>query len=156
MAPGEEKAYPGLVAGITVLLAVCYAAACMTPVVRLDDGIPTSDLDFKNGSPIGLIVLLFGWTGGNNGIPWSANVFLALGLFCLWIGQYRRALALGIIANVLGLMTWWVLRYYPLLIGYYLWQSSLLILLAGSGWVCRRARRVPGAEPSTPQPSFGD
>lgn len=137
MATSRGKAHNGLVGGTTALIAVCYAAACMLPVVRLDDGIPTSDLDFKNGSPIGLEVLLLGWTGGNNGIPWSANVFLILGLLCLWGGRYRRALTFGIAANVLGLTTWWVVRYSPLLIGYYFWQTSLLVLLAGAGWICR-------------------
>jgi hypothetical protein len=111
-----------------------YVAACLTPVARIDDGIPTSDLDFKDGSPIGLVVLLFGWTGGNNGLPWSANVVLALGMLFLLLGRLRLAAVAGAVASLLGLTTWWVLRYSPLLVGYYLWQASLLLLAVGAGW----------------------
>ena len=110
-----------------------YLAACFTPAIYVDDGIPTSDLDFKDGSPIGLIILLFGWTGGNNGIPWSSNVFLGLGLVALLARRPRAAFVLGTIASALGLTTLWVWGSGRLLLGYYLWQISLVLLAAG-GW----------------------
>jgi hypothetical protein len=112
-----------------------YLAACFTPAIYVDDGIPKGDLDFNTmGSPFGLEILLFGWTGGNNGVPWSANVFLALGLLALWAKQMHGALVLGSIASLLGLTTWWVWRGSQMLVGYYFWQTSLVLLAAGASW----------------------
>src|SRR2546421_13122978 len=85
-----------------------YAVACLAPAIYVDDGKSTSDLDFKTGSPPGLMILLFGWSGGNNGIPWSANVFLAIGLVALVAARFRAAFLIGSVAAILGLTTWWV------------------------------------------------
>src|SRR5438105_3130863 len=115
-----------------------YLAACLTPAIYVDDGIPSSDLDFKDGSPIGLVILLFGWCGGNNGVPWSANVFLVLGLYQLHVRRLRPAFVLGSIATVLGLTTWWVWGLGNLLVGYYLWQASLAVVPAGTWLVLAR------------------
>jgi hypothetical protein len=124
-----------------------YLAACFTPAINVDDGIPKSDLDFRDGSPIGLVILLFGWTGGNNGIPWSANVFLGLGWVALLARQHRAAFVLGTIASALGLTTWWVWGYGRVLLGYYLWQASLMLLAAG-GWAAWRRIQSRKNEPN--------
>jgi hypothetical protein len=141
---GEKRAsVSAWVTGLTVI--GLYIAACLTPAIYVDDGVPTSDLDFKTGSPIGLILLLFGATGGNNGIPWSANVFLGLGLLALWMRRFPAAFALGSIASALGLTTLWVWGYGRVLVGYFLWQASLAALAAGAGWAIWRAPNVIAA-----------
>jgi len=108
--------------GAAVLL--LYLAACFTPVVGLDES-----------SPNGLFLLWFGLMGGFGitwaVIPWSANAFLGLGMVELFRKHYRQALLLGILGNILGLTTWWFLWDYPLLIGYYLWQASMVVLVVG-------------------------
>jgi hypothetical protein len=99
------------------------------------------DLDFHyfdRGSHYGLEILLLGWGGGNNGVPWSANVFLAFGLVCLWGQWLRAAVVFGAIASVLGLTTWWVCRYDTLMVGYYVWQASQLVLVGGTIGAIRR------------------
>src|SRR5437764_12106344 len=86
-----------------------FLFACFLPCIDCGSEVPSSDPgwpDFTAGCHVGLEILLFGWSGGNNGVPWSANVFLALGLFCLGKRQRRTAGALGVIASVLGLTTW--------------------------------------------------
>src|SRR4051812_26174271 len=110
-------------AGTTAtIVALLYAAACFTPAIRVDDGIPSSDLDFKLGTVPGLFILLLGWTGGNNGVPWSANVFLGGGLLLLALKRFRGAAVLGVLAAALGLTTCWVWGAGNLRLGYFLWQ----------------------------------
>jgi hypothetical protein len=122
-----------------------YLAACLTPAIDCGPSVPSSDPgfpDFDAGWHWGLEILLFGWAGGNNGVPWSANVFLAIGLIGLRARWFRVAAASGSIAIVLGLSTWWVYRYSHchLLVGYYLWQGSLTALCLGASWAYRRTR----------------
>jgi hypothetical protein len=76
----------------TVIGLVCllFLLACFLPCIDCGLEFPSSDPgfpDFTAGWHFGLLILLFGWSGGNHGVPWSANVFLALGLLCLW---FRR------------------------------------------------------------------
>jgi hypothetical protein len=121
-----------------------FGLACLTPAIRVDDGRPSSDLDFRIGTAFGWEILLWGWGGGNNGIPWSANVFLGLGLLLLALRRFRAACVLGATAAVLGLTTWWVWGYESVRVGYFLWQSSLIALGAGAGWASfRSAARGP-------------
>ncbi len=120
-------------------IAIFFLLACCLPC--LDGGPAAPDSwDFEAGLIYGWVILLVGWEGGNNGVPWSANVFLFGGLFCLWKGWYRTALCLGIVASVLGLTTWWVRRYDRLTIGYYVWQMSLLSLALGSALARRKSK----------------
>jgi hypothetical protein len=120
-----------------------YLAACFLPCI--DCG-PVVDGWGDGGTHNGLVLLLLGGSGGNNGVPWSANVFLALGLLCLWSGGPRAAAALGVLASLLGLTTWWVRRDNTFLVGYYAWQASQLVLAGGSMWVARKsAGRAVGA-----------
>jgi hypothetical protein len=124
-----------LVYGIVLL----YLLACCLPCV---DGGPAvaESWDFEAGWNYGWVILLVGWEGGNNGVPWSANVFLAGGLLCLWKRRFRTALCLGIVASALGLTTWWVRRYDRLMIGYYVWQTSLLSLALDAALAYRKSK----------------
>jgi hypothetical protein len=132
--------------GVVVLL---YGVACLLPAIDCGPAVPSGDpgnvFDFESGGHLGLELLLFGWGGGNNGVPWSANVALALGLLGLWAGRYRDALLAGAVATALGLTTSWVRGHNALLSGYYLWQGSHLALAVGAGWAL--ARRHGGAGP---------
>ncbi len=122
------------VCGIVVL----FLLACCLPCI--DGGPAVQSWDFEAGWHYGWVILLVGWEGGNNGVPWSANVFLAGGLLCLWRRWFRAALCLGIVASVLGLTTWWVRRYDRLMIGYYVWQMSLLSLALGAALAYRKSK----------------
>jgi hypothetical protein len=131
-----------------VTRAVCllFLLACFLPCIDCRSEVPSSDPgfpDFTAGRHLGLMILLLGWGGGNQGVPWSANVFLALGLLFLGSRQPRPAAALGVIASGLGLTTWALNSFsrpheYRMLVGYYFWQASLLVLAAGALWVSRR------------------
>jgi hypothetical protein len=124
--------------GLTVLL--LFLLACWLPCVDCGPAIAFDTFDFESGTHPGWYILLFGWIGGNNGVPWSANVFLAFGVVFLLFRQLRTALILGMIASVLGLSTWWVRRYDTLVVGYYLWQESQFVLVFGAIWALRAAR----------------
>jgi hypothetical protein len=143
---GGAAAYYDFVLWFVLAVFILYAVACFTPAIYVDDGRSSSDLDFKIGSPVGLFILFYGWPGGNNGIPWSANVFLALGLLVLCAKWFRAAFVLGSIATMLGLTTWWVWGYENLLVGYYLWQASLAVFAVGTGWVSIRLRIARGSK----------
>ncbi len=144
----------------TVFLGVLglYLAACFLPCVDCGPVLPDSSGDVagsaflgEGGSHVGLEIHLFGWCGGNNGVPWSANVFLCLGYCCFVFRRYRTAAVLGLIATVLGLTTWWVRRYDTLVIGYYAWQASQVVLAIGALWVLRGSsgrRQAIGTTPS--------
>src|SRR5262245_51807458 len=88
---------------------ILFVLACILPCVDGGPRLPPSDLDFDpySGWHFGLAILLFGWgSGGNYSVPWSANVFLAIGLPFLAFRRYRTAAALGFIASALGMTTW--------------------------------------------------
>jgi hypothetical protein len=136
------------------LVCLLFLSACLLPCIDCGPGrVPSSDGDFPDfteGSHLGLAVLLLGWGGANHGVPWSANVFLGLGLLCLGLRQPRAAAVLGLIASCLGLTTWamnWFTRPhdYRVMVGYYFWQASLLALAAGALWVSRRSVQGPKA-----------
>ena len=114
-----------------VFLCLLFAGACFLPCIDCgpevrssDPGFPSLDSDWH----FGLAILLFGWSGSNNGVPWSANVFWLAGIFSLFFGRFRVAIVVGAIATLLGLTTWWARGYDTMLIGYYVWQVSLVLL----------------------------
>jgi hypothetical protein len=89
-------------------------------------------------------------------------VFLAAGVFCLGVRRPKSAAALGVIASVLGLTTWWARRYDTMMVGYYVWQASLFALAAGAAWLAHYSAScpvqpsgdAPDAEPGTaPDPA---
>lgn len=116
-----------------------FVLACLLPCIACEPHC-CGVLDFEGGSHLGLSILLLGWGGGNNGVPWSGNVFLVLGLACLWFRWFRTAAVMGGIAAVLGLTTWWVRRFDTMMVGYYVWQASQLVLVGGAVWACTMPR----------------
>jgi hypothetical protein len=139
---GHDDIYQ--VANIGLTVAVLYALACFLPCVDCGPAVAHGDLDFsvfERGYHVGFEILLLGWSGGNNGVPWSANVFLALGWFCLWTRRLRLTAALGLIAVLVGLTTWWARRHDTLMVGYYFWQASHFVLFVGALWTLRRSAR---------------
>ena len=137
---------------VIALVCLLFLLACFLPCIDCGAGVASSDPgfpDFTAGCHLGLELLLFGWGGGNNGVPWSANVFLALGLVCLWVGQPGTAGVLGVIAAGLGLTTWLLNSFsrphdYQVMVGYYFWQASQLVFAAGGLWASRRGVQEPG------------
>jgi hypothetical protein len=103
---------------VMALVLAVYALACVLPVIAGGDG------------PLpGWACLLLCWRPPLC-LPWSANVFLAAGLFCLGRGRCRLASWLGSTAALLGLTTWaFVDRHVAA--GYFLWQGSLVLLALG-------------------------
>src|SRR4051812_25313614 len=77
--PAPEPAKGPLWPVTTVVLGLYFASLFM-PAVYIDDGVASSDLEFKVGSPIGLAALLLGWSDRLSVIPWSANFFWFGGL----------------------------------------------------------------------------
>jgi hypothetical protein len=143
---------PDAAVGGLVVLAVfgLYQVACFLPsidcgppIVNSSGDVAGSDLLGERGSHAGLELLLVGWCGGNNGVPWSANVFLLLGWACLMLRRLRAGAAFGFIATVLGLTTWWVRRHDTLMVGYYVWQASHFVLAGGALWAIRSSRQLP-------------
>ncbi len=132
------------------LVGILFVWACLLPCVDCGPEVLTSDPggpDLEAGRHFGLTILLLGWGGGNHGVPWSANVFLALGLLCLAFRRHRAAGVRGIVASCLGLTTWALNGFsrpcgYDPMVGYYFWQASLLVLAVGAFWAARR-RRMP-------------
>lgn len=152
MKVGEEP--DGSFVSFLVAMAVCllFLLACFLPCIDCGSPLQIGEeqiLDFDNGQHIGLGLLLFGWNGGNNGVPWSANVFLALGVACLWSRWFRAAFWLGILASLLGLTTWWVRRFDTPIIGYYVWQASLFILAGGAAFIHRKLTKETASPPLT-------
>jgi hypothetical protein len=119
-----------------------YLLACFLPCI---DGGPDTQsgdpgfLDFEAGWHFGLLILLFGWGWGKNLVPWSANLLLVLGLICLGRKRFRAAFWLGILASILGLTTWSLRRHTPM-IGYYVWQASLLMMAISAAFATRKAQ----------------
>jgi hypothetical protein len=148
----ELHKLPPRISSKSLIGVVCwlYVLACLLPCI---DGGPDSQSgdpgfpDFEKGVQFGFFLLLFGWGGGNNGVPWAANVALVFGLICLAGRRNVAALGWGILASVLGLTTWWVRRYDTLMIGYYVWQACLFLVAAGA--VSRLLEKVPLNEESS-------
>jgi hypothetical protein len=125
---------------------VLYGAACVCPAVKLANPAPAmarglvkewggrpdnisgpSDLEFS-----GFEALLTGWHRPLI-IPWSANILLLIGWVLLLCRKVNGALLFGIAGVVAGLSTWAFSDYFEqLLVGYYLWQASLIAFAVGA------------------------
>jgi hypothetical protein len=122
-----------------------FFLACLLPCIDCGPDIQSGDPgfpDIEKGWHLGFSLLLSGWRGGNNGIPWSANVLLLIGVWCLGTRRLWRGLLAGLVAAALGLTSWWARRYDTLMVGYYLWQASLFMLAAASAWALHRSRSL--------------
>jgi hypothetical protein len=136
----------GLILCLTLGL---YGLACATPAVH-----------GAGGDLLGLALLGRRWLAPAPailGVPWSANVLFGAGLLCVACGRYRAASVLGWTAVLLGL-TSWTMTEEDYLLGYYLWQASLVLLALGAGVLAAHAScsRPPGlvrlAEPDLVTP----
>jgi hypothetical protein len=63
-------------------------------------------------------------------LPWSANLFFFVGWGCVLTRQSGGALGCGVLAVLTGLTSCGFVR--ELLVGYYLWQASLVTLALGA------------------------
>lgn len=129
----------GTVARVVLSLfsGVLYIGACAAPVIHLKG-------EFLPLKFTGLDALMYGWVPLFT-IPWSANIFLAVGWILLLCNQNKLALGFGIAATLAGLTTWAFFQ--TLLVGYYLWQTSLLALPLSALLMSRRSSR-----PTCPDP----
>lgn len=126
-----------------------YFLSCCLPCIDCGPAVAYGDLDFhvfERGTHFGFTILFCGWHGGNNGVPWSANLFLGPALACFLLRRFRTALVLSFIASALALTTWWVRNHDNLVAGYYVWQASHLLLMSGAIFALWR---FPGVPPLT-------
>jgi hypothetical protein len=136
------RTFVHIVLGMVCLL---YLLACFLPCIDCGPDIQSGDPGFpdvEKGPHLGVALLLLGWAGGNNGVPWTANLFLALSIACLCIRRLRVAVVFSAIASLLGLTTWWARRYDAPLVGYYEWQASLFVLAGGAVLALRKSKRL--------------
>jgi hypothetical protein len=109
-----------------------FVPSCFLPVI-----------DAPYGAAPGLFILLFGWAG-HTIIPWLANICLLAALVWWLNDDEGPAWVWSRLAVVLSLSSWfyaWPFNHEPLLVGYYLWQSSILLLAASAWWAMRRVRK---------------
>jgi hypothetical protein len=124
-----------VVVGVAVTL---YATACFLPATDIGsfDGGALSDGPVRVQPSLGWEHLVFGWLDFPGSLPaWSANFFLAAGLLALLRSQFQRAIALGALAALLGLMTTTSYKNEGRYIGFYLWELSHVTLALG-GIMC--------------------
>jgi hypothetical protein len=115
-----------------------YAVACACPAYYE----PGFSLDGPAvGHPVsGWVVLAFGWLLGllypPTFILWSANFLLLGGWIAYGRGRFGRAAACGATAAVAGFAAFAMPRseVERLLLGYYLWQASLVCFALVSAW----------------------
>jgi hypothetical protein len=109
---------------VVVLLVIgsLYVAACACPAFEGDIPGPMGP---SHRVVSGAFALGNGWIPPWT-LPWSGNIFLLAGLILLLCDKDHLALGFGIAAALAGLTTWAFFQ--TLLVGYYLWQASLLAL----------------------------
>jgi hypothetical protein len=107
---------------------VLYALALFTPVANDGGGAA----DYRIGVMLGFLALAFGWIPPST-IPWSANILVLVGWLFFWRRELTAAMWFGVAAAIAGLTAPWLsdASMGRLLIGYYLWQASLLLFAWG-------------------------
>ena len=111
--------------GVAVVFGL-FVAACASPFI--DQSLLILPVAFDTGPhrEQGWKCLAWGWVPPFT-VPWLANLFLLLGLVGLSLGWAGVSLTYSVIASLLALTLWGYRQ--PLLIGYYLWQASMLALV---------------------------
>jgi hypothetical protein len=130
---------------ISVLVWGLFVSACAEPAAHIDEG-GHACTAIRLGSPPGLVALLLGWVPPFS-VPWSANLLLLVGWVFLVRGRFPTAAWLGGVGAALALTTWGY-GFPELMAGYYLWQSSLVVLAGGAvllGLLCRAPQGRAGA-----------
>ena len=107
---------------------VLYALSLVTPVANDGGG----SADYRIGVMLGFLALAFGWIPPST-VPWSANILVLIGWVFFWRRKLTVALWFGVAAALAGLTAPWLsdASIGKLLIGYYLWQASLLLFACG-------------------------
>ena len=110
-----------------------YGIACLCPAIKVDEGVRQGHGYDKLGTVTGIATLLLGWST-EYCLPWSANIFL----LAVWILFVRKrgitALCFGVCAALLGFTTLvYSSDWEGLLVGYYLWQTSLIVFVVFVG-----------------------
>jgi hypothetical protein len=119
---------------VTVAVGSLYVAACASPAI---DYKPPQNRDFGDITPygvvLGIVTLLVGWMNPSLIIPWSANPMLLAGWILLLCKRTAIGLGFGLAATLAGLSTWvFIDEQMQLLLGYYLWQGSLVAFALGA------------------------
>lgn len=116
---------------VSLVVWALFLAACMAPAVKVDEG-GHACTAIRLGTLPGFVTLLLGCVPPLT-VPWSANLLLVVGWVLLLCNKTKAALDLGVAAALLGLTTWlFSFEWKELLVGYYLWQSSLLSFALGT------------------------
>jgi len=93
----------------------------------------------------GWLAFVMGWmpreTGKSTQIPWSANIFLFVGLAFLMRGHTQIALLLGVIGSLAALTVFSLVAdptagIESLRWGCYIWLASLFTFAIGTGYIC--------------------
>lgn len=130
---------------VSLVVGLLYVAACACPAVKVENPGPPiivnllvslgAKLDVQGPEDAELLrveTLLEGWHRPLI-IPWSANILLLIGWILLLCKRNTAALSFGAGAVLAGLSTWAFSDVWKqLLLGYYLWQASLVTFALGT------------------------
>ena len=130
---------------VSLVVGLLYVAACACPAVKVENPGPPiivnllvslgAKLDVQgpeDAELLGVETLLEGWHRPLI-IPWSANILLLIGWILLLCKKNTAALSFGAGAVLAGLSTWAFSDVWKqLLLGYYLWQASLVTFALGA------------------------
>ena len=129
---------------LSLVVGLLYVAACACPAVKVENPRPpiVNLLVSLGAKPdvqgpedtelLGVETLLEGWHPPLI-IPWSANILLLIGWILLLCKKNTAALSFGGGAVLAGLRAWAFSGVWKqLLLGYYLWQASLVMFALGA------------------------
>ena len=135
----DDVMIPKMRLAVSLVVWALYLAACVAPAVDISYEGTNHMALFRPQDVPGFIALLVGWEKPRT-LPWSANLFFVAGWICLCRKNAVAALILGIAAALLGLTSWIFIPepYNNLLVGYYLWQLSLVLFALGSFLIWHR------------------
>jgi hypothetical protein len=124
-----------------------YVLALFCPAF-LDDGWAIADGPPSTPCAIsGWGALVLGWAWDRSIWAWFANLFLVAALLCFPKKRFGWACSCAYMGTALAATSWFAGR--PLLIGYYLWQASFIVLAIGAHWAYLQHRREE--DPHGPQ-----
>jgi hypothetical protein len=144
--PALARFIPLLV--VSLIVASLYVTACACPAIEFEKRVPRDYGDITlipeswyNPLP-GVGALVLGCVPPLI-IPWSANLLLLVGWVLLLCNKNTVALGFGVAAALVGSSTWVFSSVWKqLLVGYYLWQASLIAFALGA--LVLRLWRPPG------------
>jgi len=127
---------------VMIGFAVAYALSLITPVQNDRGGAA----NYHIGVAPGFLALALGWIPPST-VPWSANILVLIGWVLFWRRKLTVALWFGVAAALAGFTAPWLsdASMGRLLIGYYLWQGSLIIFALGTFALRRIEPRITSA-----------